>query len=192
MKLSRRYEAAFTLAFDLHASQLRKTTTIPYIAHLIGVSGIVLDYGGSEDEAIAALLHDAAEDQGGKSTLNRIRKEFGSEVADIVEGCSDTMRFLKPPWKQRKEEYIEHLRHASPSVCLVSAADKLHNVRSILADYREIGEEVWKRFSGKRDGSLWYYRTVVDVLRERFRHPLFEELDRTIRELEKLTLRMTE
>lgn len=186
MLLTERFEEALVLAAQFHARQLRKGTTIPYISHLLAVTSLVLEHGGNEDEAIAALLHDAVEDQGGVNARAKIRRLFGENVAAIVDGCSDTDQMPKPPWHERKERYIAHLRTASPSVRLVSAADKLHNVRSILADYRIIGEALWSRFNGGKAGTLWYYRSVMDVLRETGPSSLVDELDRTLTELERL------
>lgn len=186
MFLTERFEEALVLAAQFHARQLRKGTTIPYIAHLLAVTSLVLENGGNEDEAIAALLHDAVEDQGGADARETIRRLFGDDVTAIVDGCSDTDIVPKPPWRERKERYIAHLRTASPSMRLVSAADKLHNVRSILADYRMLGEVLWRRFNGGKAGTLWYYRAVTDTLREVGPSPLIDELDRTLTELERL------
>jgi (p)ppGpp synthase/HD superfamily hydrolase len=186
MALSARFEEALILAVRWHAGQVRKETTIPYIAHLLGVASIVLEQGADEDEAIAALLHDAVEDQGGAVALEEIRRRFGDAVAEIVAGCTDAWTTPKPPWRERKEAYIAHLRHASPSVRLVSAADKLHNARSILADYRAIGEALWSRFNGGKAGTLWYYRALVETLRSSDPAPLVEELDRVVSEIERL------
>ena len=165
MILSLRFDEAFAYASRLHACQQRKGTDIPYLAHLLAVTAIVLEYGGGEDEAIAALLHDAIEDQGGPATRAEIRHRFGEHVVDIVDGCTDAETVPKPPWRQRKEAYVAHVGDASSSVRLVSAADKLHNARSILADYRQLGEALWDRFRGGRDGTLWYYRALVDAFR---------------------------
>ena len=183
---SKRLQEAFTYASDLHAEQKRKGTNIPYISHLMGVAAIVLEHGGTEDEAIAALLHDAVEDQGGRATLEKIRKRFGDEVAQTVEGCTDADTNPKPPWRERKEKYITHLHKADASVRLVSAADKLHNVRTILADYRKVGEALWERFRGGKDGTLWYYRTLAKTFREIYPSPLADELGRVVSELEQL------
>ena len=185
-RLGPRFEQALRYAARLHARQTRKGTHIPYISHLLAVAGLVLEYGGGEDEAIAALLHDAAEDQGGAATLEAIRRQFGDVVTGIVEGCSDSMSALKPPWRQRKERYLAHLPGASASVRLVSAADKLHNARSTLADYRARGESIWDRFNGGRQGTLWYYRALVDAFRQAGNHPLVDELDRVVGEMERL------
>jgi (p)ppGpp synthase/HD superfamily hydrolase len=163
--LTQRFDRALAFAADLHRAQQRKGTTIPYVSHLLAVASLVLEHGGSETEAIAALLHDAVEDQGGLPTLSRIADEFGEEVAAIVAGCTDADVVPKPPWRARKEAYIAHLAHASESICLVSAADKLHNLRSIVSDYQMLGEELWGRFNGKREGTLWYYQQLVDAFR---------------------------
>lgn len=184
--LSKRFTAALTYATELHANQVRKGSGVPYIAHLLGVVSIALEYGANEDEAIAALLHDAIEDQGGEATRAEIRRRFGDTVTKIVDGCTDAETIPKPPWRQRKEAYIAHIPTASPSVLLVSAADKLHNARSIMHDYRIIGEACWQRFKGGKDGTLWYYRAVVEVLRQTGSAPLIEELERVVSDLEQL------
>lgn len=186
MTLSARFEEALVYAARLHAGQARKGTSIPYIAHLLAVAAIVLEHDGNEDEAIAALLHDAIEDQGGAATRAEIRRRFGETVVQIVDGCSDAETMPKPPWRPRKEAYLAHLRQASPSVRLVSAADKLHNARAILADYRAIGDTLWQRFSGGKEGTLWYYHSVVESLREAGTTPLVEELARVVAELEQV------
>jgi (p)ppGpp synthase/HD superfamily hydrolase len=184
--LSQRFEDALVLATRLHARQKRKGTNIPYIAHLMAVAGLVLENGADEDVAIAALLHDAIEDQGGASTREDIRRRFGERVVEIVIGCTDAETTPKPPWRQRKEAYIEHIAHADPAVRLVSAADKLHNARAILADYRALGESLWKRFTGGKEGTLWYYRTLVETYRQAGPTPLTEEFDRVVAEIERL------
>ncbi len=165
-KLTSRFIEALTHAFRLHDGQVRKQTGTPYIAHLLSVTALVLEAGGDEDEAIAALLHDAVEDQGGRQTLREIRQRFGERVAEIVDGCTDAYIQPKPPWRERKEEYLAHLRTASPSVRLVSLADKLHNGRCIYRDLRENGEEIWRKFNGGKEGSLWYYRTLAEIFQE--------------------------
>jgi (p)ppGpp synthase/HD superfamily hydrolase len=184
--LGPRFEQALPYAAQLHRDQVRKGTGIPYVSHLLAVAGIVLEHGGNEDEAIAALFHDAVEDQGGAPTLQAIRLRFGDTVAAIVEGCTDTDEMPKPPWRPRKEAYIADVATASASVRLVSAADKLHNARTILADYRRYGDAVWDRFSGGKDGTLWYYRTLVEAFRRHGVTPLVEELERVVGELEQL------
>ncbi len=186
MTLSGRFEEALAFAARLHAGQVRKGTQVPYISHLLAVASIVLQHGASEDEAIAALLHDAAEDQGGQATLDQIRARFGEVVAEIVAGCTDAWQTPKPPWRERKQAYLAHLGQASASVRLVSAADKLHNARTILSDYWALGESLWSRFSGGKDGTLWYYRALVDVLRAGGPHVLVEELDQVVSEIELL------
>jgi (p)ppGpp synthase/HD superfamily hydrolase len=188
MVLSARFSEACSLAASLHRNQLRKgPRRIPYMSHLLAVTAIVLEHGGTEEEAIAALLHDAVEDQGGAATLAVIRRIFGPDVAAIVEGCSDTDEQPKPPWRARKERYLAHLAEASPSVLLVSTADKLANARTVLEDYREIGEDLWSRFNGTRDETLWYYRSVVEILQTRPAPPqMVAELARVVAEIEKL------
>lgn len=186
MLLTARFEDALVFATRLHGEQTRKGTQIPYIAHLLAVAAIVLEYGGNEDEAIAALLHDAVEDQGGTEVREIILKRYGEEVVAIVDGCTDTDLFPKPPWRARKEAYIAHLREASAQVRLVASADKLHNARALLADYRQVGELLWSRFHGGREGTLWYYRSVVNTLQEVEPTPLVEELARIVFALEEL------
>jgi (p)ppGpp synthase/HD superfamily hydrolase len=186
MTLSARFQEALTFAARLHAEQLRKGTSIPYVAHLLAVSSIALQHGADEDEAIAALLHDAIEDQGGAETREEIRRRFGDRVVAIVDGCTDSDLTPKPPWKQRKQAYITHIATASPSVRLISASDKLDNARAILADYRSVGESLWTRFHGGRDGTLWYYRSLVEMFRRAGSNALVEELDRVVIEIERL------
>lgn len=183
--LSARFDRALVLTALLHAAQPRKGTTIPYIAHLLAVCSIVLEHGGDEDDAIAALLHDAVEDQGGRPTLERIRLLFGERVAAIVDGCTDTDQVPKPPWRARKEAYIAHLATVDESVLLVSLADKLHNAQSLLRDHCAVGEAVWARFNAGRPEQVWYYRTLVAAFRSRSIHTeLVDELDRTVTEIE--------
>ena len=184
MALSVRFEEALQYAARLHADQVRKGTEIPYISHLLAVAGLVLEQGAGEDVAIAALLHDAVEDQGGQATLDEIRNHFGDAVAEIVAGCTDAWIDPKPPWRERKEAYLVHLRGAPAPELLVSAADKLHNARTILADYRAQGEAIWDRFTGGKEGTLWYYRSLVEVLRDTGPSPLAEELARVVLEIE--------
>lgn len=189
MNLSSRFTEALVYAAQLHAAQTRKVSGAPYVSHLLRVCGIALEFGADEDEAIAALLHDAIEDQGGPATREEIRRRFGDRVVEIVDGCTDTDQKPKPPWRQRKEAYLAHLRDASPSVRLVSASDKLDNARSLLASCRELGDAVWQRFTGGRDGTLWYYQSVVAVLQSFGPHPLVEELHLAVAELERLAHR---
>lgn len=186
MKLSERFIEALVFASQLHANQTRKGSGVPYIAHLMGVASIALEHGANEDEAIAALLHDAIEDQGGEATREEIRRRFGDTVTEIVNGCTDSDTTPKPPWRQRKEAYIAHIPKASASVRLVSAADKLYNARSILNDYRLLGDTLWERFQGGKNGTLWYYRTLVTAFRSLESTPLIDELERVVSELEQL------
>ncbi len=161
--LGENFEEALIYATRLHSHQIRKGSNVPYISHLLGVTALVLEDGGSENEAIAALLHDAVEDQGGRATLEVIRQRFGQEVAEIVEGCSDAFSIPKPPWRSRKEAYLRELPHASASIRRVSLADKLHNARTILASLWQDGEALWGRFKGGKEGTLWYYQELVRV-----------------------------
>ncbi|MEH1905482.1 MAG: HD domain-containing protein [Nostoc sp.] len=184
--LTERFTAALIYATQLHANQVRKGSGVPYVAHLLGVASIALEYGANEDEAIAALLHDAIEDQGGVATRSEIRRRFGDNVTAIVDGCTDADTTPKPPWRQRKEAYIAHIPTASPSVLLVSLADKLYNAQSILKDYRVLGESVWERFQGRKEGTLWYYRALVDAFRKTESSVIIEELERVIAQIEVL------
>ena len=186
MKPSEKFEEALIYATRAHGSQTRKKTGIPYVAHILGVTAIALEYGASEAEAIGALLHDTVEDCGGAERLRDIREKFGDEVARIVDGCTDTYETPKPPWLERKRAYIEHLKNSDGSIRLVSASDKLHNTRAILAELRRRGLEVFERFSGKKDGTVWYYRTLVTAFRQHGDHSdLIDELDRVVSEIEK-------
>jgi (p)ppGpp synthase/HD superfamily hydrolase len=184
VQLSGRFDAALKLASDLHRTQMRKSSDNPYLAHLLGVAGLVLEHGGSEDEAIAGLLHDAVEDQGGKPTLDLIRREFGDEVAALVFALSDTDVTPKPPWRARKEEYLLHLEEAPMGVLRVSAADKLQNLRSIVRDYLVVGEDLWNRFSAPSSDQVWNYRALADVFRRRLGGPLASDLSRAVADLE--------
>jgi (p)ppGpp synthase/HD superfamily hydrolase len=187
MKLSRKFEEALVYASVVHAGQIRKATGIPYIAHLLGVASIAFEYGADEDEGIGALLHDAAEDAGGAARIDDIRVRFGGKVATIVEGCTDTLETPKPPWRERKEKYLAHLKETDASTRLVSAADKLFNTRSILRELRQRGDAVWARFSGGKKDRLWYYRALVTAFRQQGDHSdLIDELDRVVTEIEKL------
>ena len=182
--LSHRFESALVYAAAAHAAQRRKGTDVPYVAHLLSVCAIVLEHGGDEDQAIAALLHDAVEDQGGKPRLADIEKRFGPRVAALVEACTDADVVPKPPWKERKLRYIEALEHHDPDAWLVSCADKLHNSDTVLRDYRELGDALWPRFKGGKEGTLWYYRRLADEFNRLMPGPLARALDETISELE--------
>lgn len=187
MKLSRKFEEALVYASVVHAGQIRKASGIPYIAHLLGVASIAFEYGADENEAIGALLHDAAEDAGGAARIDDIRVRFAEKVATIVEGCTDSLEMPKPPWRERKEKYLAHLKETDSSTRLVSAADKLFNVRSILRELRQRGDAVWARFSGGKKDRLWYYRALVIAFRQHSDHSdLINELDRVVTEIEKL------
>lgn len=192
---SARAQAALALANRLHGWQMRKGTNIPYVSHLLGTAALVLEYGGGETELIAALLHDAPEDCGGRPVLDAIRAQFGDDVAAIVEACTDSFEMPKPPWfdeprppwEPRKRAYLAALPHHSASARLVACADKLHNARTILAEYRDIGEGVWTRFSTDTEKILWYYRALADEFMARGPLQMAEELDRVVRELETAT-----
>jgi (p)ppGpp synthase/HD superfamily hydrolase len=186
IRLGPRFLRAFEFAAEKHKGQARKASRTPYIAHLMGVTSLVLEFGGDEDLAIAALLHDVVEDCGGKPVLKEVRRRFGARVAKVVDGCTDAYEIPKPPWRERKENYIRHLRTADAGTRLVSAADKLNNMRSILADYREVGEAIWERFNGGREGTLWYYRTLLDEFQRTKSNRLVRELQLAVRELEEM------
>jgi (p)ppGpp synthase/HD superfamily hydrolase len=181
--LTERFDRALVYAARLHANQRRKGTHIPYVAHLLGVTAIVLEDGGDEDQAIAALLHDAAEDQGGKRTLQEIGERFGERVARIVEGCTDAFGEPKPAWKRRKEDYIAHLKSASEDVLRVSLADKIYNAQSVLICYRQMGEKTWERFNGGKEGTLWYYQALLAVFREVYHSEYVNEFGRILETL---------
>jgi (p)ppGpp synthase/HD superfamily hydrolase len=187
IKLGSRFLRAFQFAAMKHAGQTRKASTIPYIAHLMGVASLVLEAGGDEDLAIAALLHDVVEDCGGAPMLKEVRRHFGARVAKIVDGCTDSDTYPKAPWRERKEKYITRLKKENADTRLVSAADKLNNVRSIVSDYRAIGESVWSRFHGGREGTLWYYRTLRDEFLRHKLNRITRDLELAVNELELLT-----
>lgn len=184
-KLTFRFVEALAEAFRLHRKQERKGSQVPYIGHLLGTAGVVIHFGGDENQAIGALLHDAAEDSGGRARVEEIREQFGDDIAGIVEGCSDTFEVPKPPWRERKERYIASLAAKDRRVLLVSAADKLDNARAIVADLRVHGSTVWERFNPDSD-SLWYYRSLVNALRGRRLGPIVDELDAAVTEMERL------
>jgi (p)ppGpp synthase/HD superfamily hydrolase len=181
--LTDRFDRALLYATHVHGGQARKGTSIPYIAHLLAVAATILEYGGSEDMAIAGLLHDAVEDQGGEPRLMDIRNRFGDRVADIVWSCSDSVVNTsagqqKEKWRARKTQYIEHLKTVDKDTLLVSLADKIHNARSILRDLRkpDIGPAVWERFKSSKEETLWYYRQLADAFRTLFLGQLADEL----------------
>ena len=193
--LSPRFDDALGYASRLHRGQMRKGTSIPYVAHLLGVASNALEYGATEDVAVAALLHDALEDQSRNgATELEIRHQFGDRVLEIVRGCTDAEGEAgkeKPPWRKRKEAYIDHIGTADASTRLVSASDKLHNARAILADLRTHGDDLWPRFTGGKEGSLWYYRALVTAFGKaggsEAMGRLVAELDRTVTEIERVT-----
>jgi hypothetical protein len=162
-----RYRRALAFAHKLHAAQVRKGGDIPYFSHLIEVSAIVMTYGGDENAQIAALLHDAVEDQGGEPTRKRIERRFGARVAGIVSECSDTDVEPKPPWRARKEDYLEHLPFATSGAALVSLCDKFANLAAMLRDYREVGDGLWKRFKAGPADQLWFFSNVLTRMETR-------------------------
>ncbi len=192
--LSSRFSEALRGAADLHAKQVRKGTKIPYIAHLLGVASIALHHGADEDEAIAALLHDAIEDApldlGANWVRNWLRFRFGEGVLSIVEGCTDADVSPKPAWLARKEAYIARVPKEPASVILVSASDKLHNASAILSDFRELGDKLWKRFNldAGKAGIIGYYRGLVTAYKTAGHHPrLVRELDAVVAQIERET-----
>ena len=191
--LTSRFTDAFAYALDVHGGMVRKGGgEIPYMAHLMGVTSLVLQYGGTEDEAIGALLHDAAEDGGGHSRLADIKARFGPKVATIVDGCSDSFETPKKPWLERKQAYIKRVPSESASVILVSVADKIHNVGAIIADYRTVGDALWARLNPEagKAGTVGYYRGLVRAYRHAPESPkhlrAVDDLDQLVRELEDL------
>ncbi len=178
--------AASIYAAEAHRNDLRKKTLIPYLAHLWSAAALVLEYGGDDQQVAAALLHDVVEDHGGTARLADVRLKFGDAVADLVAGLSDSMVDAtageqKPPWRERKTEYLRHLDGADERVALVSACDKLHNARCILADLWVVGDEVWQRFNASDpEDQLWYYDGLVHALRGKVPAPLGDELTRTV------------
>lgn len=183
-RLGPKFSEALGFAAELHRTQTRKASDVPYVGHLLSVAGLVIEADGTETEAIAALLHDAAEDQGGEATLARIEERFGPDVAAIVEECSDTVVTPKPPWRERKQNYIAHLNTASDSTIRVSMADKLDNARAILRDLRRFGPTVWQRFNiDDPHQHLWYYRSLLEVYRRRSDSWLVDELSGVVETL---------
>ena len=180
-----RLQRAFRYAAAKHDGQTRKKSAVPYLSHLMAVASLVLEAGGDEDVAMAALLHDVVEDCGGMPRLKEIRKQFGLRVAKIVEGCTDSFGEPKPEWLKRKTDYLREVTHADAETRLVSASDKLHNVRTILADYRQHGEAIWKRFNGKKEGTLWYYRALSDEYQRRNLNRITHELALAVEKLER-------
>ena len=189
--LSPRFALALQFANQIHAAQVRKGLGAPYISHLMAVSAQVLEYGGDEDQAIAALLHDAAEDCGGRPMLETVRVMFGNSVASIVECCTDTFEDPKPTWRPRKEAYIERMKREPASARLVVTADKLHNLSNTLRDIRTQGVDRWREAMAQTpnsaaDKQLWYYRACRDALATGWTHPLLKEFSRAVAEFEQL------
>lgn len=185
----RRFDEALVFASDVHRFDKRKGTGKPYISHLLGVCSLVVDYGGDEEMAIAALLHDAVEDHGGRPMLEQIKSRFGERVARIVDGCTDSYAenpCLKAPWRQRKEAYLARVQGEDADVRIVSAADKLYNCRTIVRGLRKHGLTLLDRFNGGRQDTVWYYRELVQAFRAAGTHELVEELAATVAELEGL------
>jgi (p)ppGpp synthase/HD superfamily hydrolase len=191
--LTEKFIRAIEFATATHATQVRKDTAIPYVSHLLAVASLVLEHGGSEDAVVAALLHDAPEDQGGRAMLALIEARFGSRVARIVDGCTDIFDEPKPAYGPRKEAYVKHIADADLETCLVSAADKLHNARSILRDVRTLGEVLWTRFSGTPEQIGWYYGGLAAAFEKRLTDPhgkaLVAELNAAVNEIELLSSR---
>jgi (p)ppGpp synthase/HD superfamily hydrolase len=188
VELGPKFKEALEVAISVHAGQVRKGTSIPYVAHLMAVCSLVLSNDGSEEQAIAALLHDSLEDQPEKVSAAEIEQRFGRRVMELVVACTDTPAGYsggpKPPWRKRKDAYLDHIRSAGHEGSIVSLADKLDNARAISADYRQVGEALWSRFSAGRDDQLWYYGELVAAFRQAgVRGPMLDELERLVREL---------
>lgn len=179
-RLTERFDQALVYASQIHREQPRKGTTIPYISHLMSAAALTLEHGGDEEQAIAALLHDAVEDCGGEERLADIRDRFGEGVAAIVADCTDSWTDPKPPWRERKEAYIASLANKPETSLLVSLADKTHNARCIVSDLEVVGDELWGRFSANRDEVVWYYRSLARRFAERLPGQLANELDRMV------------
>jgi (p)ppGpp synthase/HD superfamily hydrolase len=185
--LSARFDEALVLASTLHREQARKASGVPYVAHLLGVAALVLEEGGSEDMAIAALLHDAAEDQGGERVLENISAVFGAEVARWVRQSSDSFVHPKPEWETRKRHHIAEIPSADREARLIMLADKVHNARSILADHARVGAELWQRFRVPRERTLWYYETLLDVFDRSLSPVLYDTLAECVRRMKELS-----
>ncbi len=186
-----RFKDALEFATSVHAGQVRKGTSIPYVAHLLAVCSLVLTNGGSEEQAIAALLHDCLEDHPEKVSTAEIEQRFGRRVMELVAACTDTPAGYsggpKPPWRKRKIAYLDHIRSAGPEGSIISLADKLDNARAIAADYRQVGDELWSRFSAGKDDQMWYYRELVAAFQQAgVRSPMLDELECLVNELNRL------
>ena len=178
MQPTSRFVDGLAFAMEAHGAQTRKGGDVPYVSHLLGVASLVLEAGGDEDMAIAGLLHDTIEDT--EVNAPDIESRFGPRVTAIVEGCTDTAENPKPPWRPRKERYLDHLRSPGTTldVLTVSRADKLHNARSMLLDYRQFGETFWNRFNADVEQQLWYLSSLVDIFTDRLPGPMTDELRR--------------
>jgi len=183
-QLTTRFDEALIYARAAHDGHKRKGTEIPYFAHLMSVAALTMEAGGSKDQAIAALLHDAVEDQGGLPRLDDIRMRFGEAVADIVHACTDSHVEPKPDWKPRKEAYLEGMAAKSADALLVSLADKTHNAEAILADFRHMGDALFDRFTGRKEGTLWYYGALSEVFTRRIPGPAADRLARAVKALQ--------
>ena len=194
LRLSGRFTKAVEYARELQ-TEFRKGTSIPYMAHLLGVASFVMGEAGghipvSEDMVIAAILHDVVEDHGGAPRLEEVKREFGSDVARMVEGLSDTLaedHDKKEGWEKRKVRYLEHLRSAPEDELLISAADKLYNAKAILDDFKGIGPEIWDRFKRGPKQQLWYFRELLAIFQLRLRGRIVDEMDDVVNELARLT-----
>lgn len=184
--LSARFDEALVLASTLHRAQARKASGVPYVAHLLGVASLVLEEGGSEDMAIAALLHDAAEDQGGETILAEIAAAFGAEVERWVRQSSDSFVQPRPEWEERKRHHLAQIPSADREARLIMLADKVHNARSILADHARVGSGVWERFSVPRERTLWYYETLLEVFHRELSPVLYDTLRECVRQMKEL------
>jgi (p)ppGpp synthase/HD superfamily hydrolase len=183
MALSDRFDDALAFASRLHRLQLRKGSQVPYIGHLLAVCSLVIEHGGTEDQAIAALLHDAVEDQGGQRTLAEIKSRYGEVVAEIVSDCTDAWTDPKPPWRARKEAFLAALPTKPARSLLVSLADKVHNADAVVRDYQLLGEALWNRFNGGRDGTIWNYRSLSAAFSKALPCPLSDRLFQLVRQL---------
>jgi (p)ppGpp synthase/HD superfamily hydrolase len=184
--LGRRFEEALIYALHAHAAQKRKGSEVPYVAHLLGVAALALEAGADEDQAVAALLHDAVEDQGGLARLADIRLRFGDEVAAIVSDCSDSHVEPKPPWRERKLAYIHALEAKSDATLLVSLADKIYNAEAIVTDVHAHGDSVWGRFKAGKDGTIWYYSELAERFTQRLPSPAAGRFERAVAQMKAL------
>ena len=185
MILSSRFSSALALALDLHGTQLRKGTGVPYMTHLMAVCALVGEYGGDEDLMIAALLHDTLEDCSDRISLPQIVERFGWRVGSVVDGCSDCVKTPKPPWQQRKQAYLDRLAGEKADVKLVASCDKLHNCTALLRDSRLLGDSHWARFNASKEQQAWYLRSCVDALRQGWWNPILAPLEEVVSAFER-------